>query len=78
MALVSQSTLILTTSRTSMQQWRRELLDKTTLRPNQIVEYQSDEKQIGPMIAALNGFAPGADGEADAPTRRLTTSKPRC
>jgi DNA excision repair protein ERCC-3 len=49
MALVSQSTLILTTSRTSMQQWRRELLDKTTLQADQIVEYQSDEKQIGPV-----------------------------
>jgi DNA excision repair protein ERCC-3 len=49
MALLGQSTLILTTSRTSMQQWRRELLDKTTLQPNQIVQYQSDEKQIGPV-----------------------------
>ena len=49
MALVGQSTLILTTSRTSMQQWRRELLDKTTLQTGQIVEYQSDEKQIGPV-----------------------------
>jgi DNA excision repair protein ERCC-3 len=49
MALVSQSTLILTTSRVSMRQWRRELLDKTTLQPGQIVEYQSDDKQIGPV-----------------------------
>jgi len=49
MALLSQSTLILTTSRTSMQQWRRELLDKTSLKPDQIVEYQSDEKRIGPV-----------------------------
>jgi DNA excision repair protein ERCC-3 len=49
MALVSQSTLILTTSRTSMQQWRRELLDKTSLKPDQIVEYQGDEKRIGPV-----------------------------
>ncbi len=49
MALLSQSTLILTTSRTSMQQWRRELLDKTSLQPDQIVEYQSDEKRIGPV-----------------------------
>ncbi|MGH9766720.1 MAG: DNA repair helicase XPB [Blastocatellia bacterium] len=49
MSLVSQSTLILTTSRTSMQQWRRELLDKTTLQSGQIVEYQSDEKRIGPV-----------------------------
>src|SRR6266511_949420 len=49
MALVSQSTLILTTSRTSMRQWRRELLDKTSLQADQIVEYQSDEKQIGPV-----------------------------
>jgi DNA excision repair protein ERCC-3 len=32
MALAGQSTLILTTSRTSVEQWRRELLEKTTLR----------------------------------------------
>jgi DNA excision repair protein ERCC-3 len=49
MALLGQSTLILTTSRTSMQQWRRELLDKTSLQADQIVEYQSDEKRIGPV-----------------------------
>ncbi|MBO0859457.1 MAG: DEAD/DEAH box helicase [Chloracidobacterium sp.] len=48
-ALAGQSTLILTTSRTSAQQWRRELLEKTTLRSEQIVEYQSDTKQIGPV-----------------------------
>jgi DNA excision repair protein ERCC-3 len=52
MALVGQSTLILTTSRTSVQQWRRELLDKTSLQPAQVVEYQSDEKQIGPVTLA--------------------------
>jgi len=32
-----------------MRQWRRELLDKTSLQADQIVEYQSDEKQIGPV-----------------------------
>jgi DNA excision repair protein ERCC-3 len=49
MTLAGQSTLILTTSRTSVQQWRRELMEKTTLRSDQIVEYQSDAKQIGPV-----------------------------
>lgn len=49
MARTGQSTLILTTSRTSVQQWRRELLDKTTLQSAQVVEYQSDAKQIGPV-----------------------------
>ncbi len=52
LALLGQSTLILTTSRTSVQQWRRELLDKTTLQSEQIVEYQSDEKRIGPVTLA--------------------------
>lgn len=52
LALLGQSTLILTTSRTSVQQWRRELLDKTTLLSDQIVEYQSDEKRIGPVTLA--------------------------
>ena len=31
MAAVGQTTLVLTTSLTSVKQWRRELLDKTTL-----------------------------------------------
>src|SRR5919205_256681 len=38
MSLVGQSTLILTTNRTSVNQWRRELLRKTGVREDQIAE----------------------------------------
>lgn len=49
MVQVSQSTLILTTGGTSVQQWRRELLDKTTLQAEDIAEYTGAAKDIGPV-----------------------------
>jgi DNA excision repair protein ERCC-3 len=47
MAHVRQCTLIITTSRTSAQQWRRELVEKTTLQPEQIVEYSGQGGDMG-------------------------------
>ena len=49
MALVGQSTLILTTNNTSVQQWRRELLARTSLAPEQVAEYTGAEKRIAPV-----------------------------
>ncbi|MBI4750187.1 MAG: DEAD/DEAH box helicase, partial [Acidobacteria bacterium] len=49
MAKVKQSTLILTTSRTSIHQWQRELLEKTTLTVDEVIEYQSDLGHLGPV-----------------------------
>jgi DNA excision repair protein ERCC-3 len=49
MALVKQTTLVLTTSLTAVKQWRRELLDKTTLRPEDIAEYTGEQKSTGPV-----------------------------
>jgi DNA excision repair protein ERCC-3 len=49
MALVGQSTLILTTNRTSVSQWHRELLKKTNVQEHQIAEYTGDTKDIGPV-----------------------------
>ena len=49
MAQVQQSTLILTTGQTSVAQWRRELLEKTTLGETDIAEYTGAEKEIGPV-----------------------------
>jgi DNA excision repair protein ERCC-3 len=46
MALVGQSTLILTTNRTSVNQWRRELQSKTDVPPEQVAEYTGDYKGI--------------------------------
>lgn len=50
MALVGQRTLVLTTSRTSASQWRRELLAKTTLTPDQVSEYAARQgKRVAPV-----------------------------
>ncbi|OLE66763.1 MAG: helicase, partial [Cyanobacteria bacterium 13_1_40CM_2_61_4] len=52
MELVGQTTLVLTTSLTSVKQWRREILDKTTLHPDDIAEYTGDQKNTGPVTLA--------------------------
>ena len=50
MAHVGQRTLVLTTSRTSASQWRRELLAKTSLTPDQVAEYgPTRRKTIAPV-----------------------------
>ncbi len=46
MSLIGQRTLVLTTNRTSVAQWRREILEKTRLEPDDVVEYGSDKKAI--------------------------------
>ena len=52
MAAVQQQTLILTSSLTSVRQWRRELLDKTDLSEEQIAEYSGEHKATGPVTLA--------------------------
>ncbi len=52
LARVSSATLILTSSRTSVQQWKAELLDKTTLEERQIGEYVGSSKQVRPVTIA--------------------------
>ena len=49
MAAVKESTLILTTSLTSVRQWRRELLDKTDLPEEAIAEYSGEVKATAPV-----------------------------
>ncbi len=49
MSLVQQNTLILTSSLTSLRQWQREILDKTTLTADLIAEYTSDNKKTAPL-----------------------------
>jgi DNA excision repair protein ERCC-3 len=49
MEMVGQTALVLTTSVTAVQQWRRELLDKTTLNPEDIAEYTGERKEAGPV-----------------------------
>jgi DNA excision repair protein ERCC-3 len=52
MARCGCHTLILTTNVTAARQWIREILDKTTLRPDQVAEYTGDNKQIAPVTVA--------------------------
>lgn len=52
MAKVRCHTLILTTNVTAARQWIREILDKTTLRPDQVAEYTGDSKTLAPVTVA--------------------------
>lgn len=52
MAQVRENTLILTTSLTSVRQWRRELLDKTDLPEDALAEYSGEKKSTGPVTLA--------------------------
>jgi len=49
MEMVGQTTLVLTTSLTSVTQWRREICDKTSLLPDEIAEYTGEQKSTGPV-----------------------------
>lgn len=46
---IKQTTLVLTTSLTAVKQWRRELLDKTTLNAEDVAEYTGEQKNSGPV-----------------------------
>ncbi len=52
MAMDASSTLILTPNSISVEQWIRELLDKTTLEAHQIGEYTGQRKEIRPVTVA--------------------------
>ncbi len=50
--LLRTQTLILTTNTVAVRQWKRELLEKTCLREDQIGEYTGEEKTIAPITIA--------------------------
>ena len=52
MELLGQTTLVITTSLTAVKQWRREILDKTTIHPDEIAEYTGEHKNTGPVTLA--------------------------
>jgi DNA excision repair protein ERCC-3 len=52
MAKVRSHTLILCTNITAVRQWRRELLDKTTLGDDQLGEYSGEAKELKPVTIA--------------------------
>jgi DNA excision repair protein ERCC-3 len=68
MARIEKSTLILTTSVAAVKQWKREILDKTDLKPEDIAEYTGDSKEIGPVtIATYQIITYRPDKEEDFP-----------
>jgi DNA excision repair protein ERCC-3 len=52
LALLKKSTLVLTTSTTAVEQWRREILDKTELPDDMVATYTGDSKEIAPVTLA--------------------------
>jgi DNA excision repair protein ERCC-3 len=52
MSLVQTKTLILATNQAAVAQWRRELLDKTTLRESDVAMYTGDHKEIAAVTVA--------------------------
>jgi DNA excision repair protein ERCC-3 len=52
MARCRTNTLILTTNTVAVRQWRRELLDKTSLGEAEVGEYTGDRKEIAPVTIA--------------------------
>ena len=49
MAAVQRATLVLTPNTVAVRQWISELLDKTSLRPDQVGEYTGERKDIRPV-----------------------------
>jgi DNA excision repair protein ERCC-3 len=52
MARVKAQTLILATNIIALRQWIQEILDKTTITPDQISEYSGELKTLGPITVA--------------------------
>jgi len=52
MGLLQTNTLVLTTNTVAVRQWVRELLEKTTLTPDQVGEYTGEHKQVRPVTVA--------------------------
>jgi DNA excision repair protein ERCC-3 len=52
MSLMQRNTLVLTTGITAVKQWKREILDRTSLTEDQVAEYTGEVKEIGPVTLA--------------------------
>ena len=66
MAALCKNTLVLTTSTTSVEQWRREILDKTDLEESLVATYTGESKDIAPVTLAtyqIITYRPKRDGE---------------
>ncbi|HEU5117878.1 MAG TPA: helicase-associated domain-containing protein, partial [Isosphaeraceae bacterium] len=66
MAAVGKHTLILTTSTTAVEQWKREILDKTDLPDEMVATYTGESKTIAPVTLAtyqIVTYRPKRDGD---------------
>ncbi|MGE3818220.1 MAG: DNA repair helicase XPB [Isosphaeraceae bacterium] len=66
LSLLKKSTLVLTTSTTAVEQWRREILDKTDLADEMVATYTGDSKEIAPVTLAtyqIVTYRPKKDGD---------------
>ena len=72
MSLLKTNTLILSTNVAAVHQWMEELLDKTSLTPEQIAEYTGDSKSVAPVtVATYQVLTWRPDKEAEFPHFRL-------
>lgn len=66
MAAVQRATLVLSPNTVAVRQWIAELLDKTTLTPDQVGEYTGERKDIRPVTVTtyqILTYRPSEDGE---------------
>jgi DNA excision repair protein ERCC-3 len=66
MAALGKHTLVLTTGTTAVEQWRRELLDKTDLTEDLVATYTGESKDIAPVTLAtyqIVTYRPKKDGD---------------
>jgi DNA excision repair protein ERCC-3 len=66
MAALKSETLILTTSTTAVEQWKREIIDKTDIDPALIGTYTGDSKTMAPITLAtyqIVTYRPKKDGD---------------
>ncbi|HMP15394.1 MAG TPA: helicase-associated domain-containing protein [Gemmatales bacterium] len=65
MALMQKNTLVLTTGTTAVKQWRREILDKTSLSEADVGEYTGETKTIAPITLATYQILTYRDSKTD-------------
>ncbi len=66
MAALQTETLVLTTSTTAVEQWRREIIDKTDIDPELVGTYTGDSKTMAPITLAtyqIVTYRPRKDGD---------------
>jgi DNA excision repair protein ERCC-3 len=66
LATLKKNTLVLTTSTTAVEQWKREILDKTDLPDDLVATYTGDSKDIAPVTVAtyqIVTYRPKKDGD---------------